>query len=154
MPKFHASSIATGALLSLGLLVLLGQASPQSTYASWGPPKQGVINVFNVPGADVPPGGLVVLFQVPPDRWLTITGAWVNGGCVSPGSGEPSLRFAEQLGGVTVEKGWAGYPAAGFSTDSPVGWVFRPGSQVVVTNASPNGCSFSRYGLTGYQTRD
>ena len=78
----------------------------------------------------------------------------MNGGAVSPALSEPSLRFAELFEGVPSEKGWAGFNAAPFSTDSPVGWVFRPGSQIVVTNASTTNCSFSRYGLAGYQTRD
>ena len=144
MPKLHASSIAFGALLSLGLFVLLGQASPQSTYASWGPPKQGVLNILDAQGTSVPAGGsgTFVMFSVPSDRWVTLTRVSLTGG--------NNLRIAElYAGNLTVKAGTS------FTTESPVGLVFRPGSQVVAVNldeTTPSGPF--KFTMLGYQTRD
>lgn len=145
-------SLVLGAVFAAGLFLVMGQAAPTS-FGTWGPPKKGVVNVFNSPGSPVPASGSVVLFQVPQDRWLTITNASISGvGCAC--SGYSCLRFAEELGGVVIEKGYAGYSPSGLTTDSAVGWVFRPGSRFIIWNQDTSPCSFASVSFLGYETRD
>lgn len=147
MLKINASSVVVGAMLAVGAMLVMGQAGPQPQYVSWGPPKAGVVNVFLPGSTAVPPGGLV-LYQVPPDRWLTVTYAK---GFATGGS---AMRIAEDLGGVITEKGYL-YSSAPYGIDvSITGWVFRPGSSVVITNLAGAPYSLDAFNLIGYQTRD
>lgn len=150
MLKLHVSSVVLGAVLATGAFLLMSQAGPGVPYGSWGPPKTGVVNVYNAQGGTVPPGGSLVVFSVPTDRWLTLTGASAAGNCVPDLQTGSTLtfRFAELFAGNITVKG------VSLATDSPVGWVFRPGSQVVVTNVGSGTCSVDSYDLIGYQTRD
>ena len=162
MPLTRISAFALGALLTLGVFVLTSQTLP-SSYTSWGPPKKSILNIFKAPGGSIPGGGALVIHQVPPDRWLTLTGVYANAaGCMCPGGptgSDPCLRWAEQYAGIVTEKGWAigvttelnFNPAAAGST---LGWVFRPGSQVIVRNVDGSACALHDYSLIGYETRD
>lgn len=157
-------SLVLGALLTLGLFLVMGQAGP-SSFGTWGPPKKGVVNIFRAPGSSIPSGGVFVAYQVPNDRWLTITGVQAGtAGCpcsVGPQGSAPCLVWAEQLSGVVVEKGHVANvgSSGGLNTNpglagSALGWVFRPGSQVVIRNNDVAPCSVYDFSLIGYETRD
>jgi len=134
-----------------------------SSVGSWGPPKKSIVNVFAEAGATIPAGGHFVVYQVPNDRWLTITSTTANSqGCLCPwpsGGTAPCLRWAELSGGVYREKGFgtAGDTQAHHSPSGvgdPVGWVFRPGSQVVIRNIDASPCAVWEFSLMGYESRD
>ena len=154
MLKLNISSVALGALLATGAFLLMSQAGPGVPYGSWGPPKSGVVNIFQpATGVPIAPGASLVLYTVLPDRWLIITAAKAQAvGCALSGSAE--FRFAEQLGATITEKGPATGFSDAFSSGSAVGWVFRPGSQVVITNVGTATCQIGQLSVLGYQTRD
>lgn len=147
----HVPSLLVGVVGLAVVAVSMSQVAPPMT-SSWGPPKKGVVNIFNNPGGFVPAGGSTVVYQVPSDRWLTVTSAstYLGGGCLC--GGWPCLRWAEQLGGVVTEKAYAGNSP--FVAQGEVGWVFRPGSQVVISNVDVSPCYFERFSLIGYETRE
>lgn len=153
MLKLHVSSVVLGAVLATGAFLLMSQAGPGVPYGSWGPPKSGVVNVYQASVGPVAPGGNISVFSVQPDRWLTVTGV----------AGHPNVVIAELFAGNITVKGRA-FPLGesnpvsnldpSFATGSPVGWVFRSGSQVVLQNAGPAVIQSFTYSLMGYQTRD
>jgi len=155
--NLHPLSLVSGFALAAVVFVSMSQVGV--TGSSWGPPKKDIVNVFfdfSAQGGGwptIPPNGSYVVYSVPSDRWLTVTGAWANAQyCV----------WAEDLNGVVTPKGNAtGYGAA--TSDAPrrtpqecggaVGWTFRPGSKVVLQTAGPDStvpvCS-----LVGYLSRE
>jgi hypothetical protein len=146
-------SLVVGALLAFGLFLVMGQAGP-STDVSWGPLKKGMVNIFQVQTVPMPAGASHVVYQVPADRWLTVTGTAVNN------DGGNDMLWSEVLAGVLQDKGVAGIDATQSLPTTPagsgaaVGWVFRPGSQVVIRNAGTSGHQISRVCLIGYESRD
>lgn len=133
-------------------MLLMGQAGPaQPQYVSWGPPKAGVVNIFDPAGLTVPASGSVLVYQVPQDRWLTVT---AMGGSTSCGT---MLRVAEEYSGALLEKGFldgSGIANGGLDGRDAVGWVFRPGSRVMIVNAATVPCPYLHLQIIGYQTRD
>mgnify|MGYP000878041440 CR=1 FL=1 len=78
MIKLNGSSLVLGAALAVGVMFVMGQGGPaQPQYVSWGPPKAGVVNIFIDSAFTTPPNGYVSVYQVPPDRWVTITDAQI-----------------------------------------------------------------------------
>lgn len=153
-------SLALGALVAVGLFIVMGQASPAS-YASWGPPKKGIVNIFEPQQSIIPGNGTLTIYQVPTDRWLTVTSVSLNA------SNLDRLRWSEVLGGTVQDKGFAAQadPFTGgaeartalFTPEAAggtIGWVFRPGSQVVLRNTDNSPAYVYRHALLGYETRD
>lgn len=154
----HRTSLAVGLLIGLASWISMSQiAIPRAP--TWGPPKEDIVNLYfadyQLP-VIIPPGGFAPVFEVPQDRWLTVTGAWTGGLSVG--------YWAEELGGVVTLKGVAdGYGGGTSATsDAPhrtpqecggaVGWVFKPGSRVVFQSSGGAG-SVSEYSLIGYLAR-
>jgi hypothetical protein len=174
--------LGAGAALACGALFLMSQGGFPGEW-TWGPPKHGVINLFNPNVAATNPGSssTLVVYTVPGDRWLTITDAQAAvtafGGC--PGGGNyRTVRWAERYNGVITEKGYAASAretftnACGFGTGqshtgqlglpftpsgSEVGWVFRPGSEVVLINTGLQadwGSLVPEYSVLGFTSRN
>jgi hypothetical protein len=153
--------IGAGAALATCALMLMSQVGVPSNPGSWGPPKKGVVNLLeNFQSTTlpiVPPGGEYVVYTVPQDRWLTITLCGASARITVGSSTSNTLAWGESLGGNFSPKGYA----AGINAGSDVGWVFRPGSQVVLKEVGGvliPGQSYSNelfgFSLTGYSTRD
>lgn len=153
-------SLLLGVLLAVGLFLVMGQAGPTS-YGTWGPPKKGVVNVFQPNSVSIPPGGAHVVYQVPSDRWFTATGVFALNGATM------DLRWSEGFSGVFADKGFAMYtlPQVSFgdtqnlminpqAAGGTVGWVFRPGSEVVLRNVGSLPATVQYHALTGYESRD
>jgi len=167
--------LGAGAALAAGALFLMSQAGGPSSYGSWGPPRKGVVHLVEggfpfvqTPFAQVPAGQQeFVIYTVPPDRWLTVTAADIQIRETAQGGNVVPVLWGEKFGGNFTPRGWAwgsgwgigmeGNPAL---TPPPVaGWVFRPGSDVVVrrapTDPSANNAWFiHNFSLSGYTSRD
>lgn len=177
--------LGAGAALACGALFLMSQAGGPASYGSWGPPKKGVVHLVEgygtAPGGGAPiaqlPVGVqeYVVYTVPPDRWLTVTAAEIYAMRFSNNSWTPvQLLWGEKFGGNFTQRGWAdGQPLASsnvLTSGTPVaspalfpppvtGWVFRPGSEVVVRRAPGDpfinqAVSIFQLALSGYTTRD
>ena len=176
-----------GVALTAGALFLMSQAGVPSGSWGWGPPKKGVVNLYETTTGVLQPGQEVVVYSVPSDRWLTITEArfetaaddsWFGGLSLSQTTTDsyPTrwFKWGEQFAGSFAAKGAAYGPpnsqqsyAAGYGPSatgpmglpfspagSEIGWVFRPGSQVIVKNTSSAPRSYYGWSVIGYQTRD
>lgn len=158
--------LGAGAAITTGALFLMSQAVPPTSgqsSGSWGPPKKNVVNIFEdftLPGGgtapNLPANGDHVVYTVPSDRWLTVTECAASANSIS-------MVWAERYNGTVTNKGkW--FTAVGsfsgplnalpFSPSSEVGWVFRPGSQVIFRNLSTNNNVLNGYSLIGYLTRE
>ncbi len=170
--------LGAGAALACGALFLMSQAGGPASYGSWGPPQKGVVHLVEgyegswAPIAQLPVGGQeYVVYTVPPDRWLTVTAVEI----LSRGSsGSPAqLLWGETFGGNFTQRGstdgndWnSGQLGTGATVASPAkfpppvtGWVFRPGSEVVVRRPTGDpyinqAVSIFQLALSGYTTRD
>jgi hypothetical protein len=154
--RFHPASALLGLTLAGLVFVLTSQISP-SQGGSWPPAKKEIVNVFQQPATavSVTPGGWHSVYAVPEDRWLTVT--------VADGGGGPTY-WSEYLNGVLTRKGLAQsynsltdggvFPSSPLSAGGPIGWTFRPGSQVVIENASVNLVGVGRCALIGYLSRE
>ncbi len=155
--------LGAGVALSAVFLMSQGGTVQPSSAWPWPPARQNVVHVFergNSTGVgvalpSVPSGGVINVYNVPTDRWLTITQAE---------AGTSFMVWAEMSGGVLDEKGAVD---SGSSTgDSPsrllhspgrnaeLGWVFRPGSTVVLLNTAASTQSPGYYAFIGYETRN
>ena len=157
--SLHPLSLVLGVVFAGICFISMSQVGV--TKESWGPPKRDILNVFStqVPPIPVPPGGSVVVFTVPNDRWLTLTG-------VSATSNNAFLVWAEEFNGTVTEKGFAvvGGGSGGSGSDlrmSPassggaIGWTFRPGSNVVIKSDDlANSALLYSYALLGYISRE
>ena len=179
-----------GAALAAGALFLMYQAGVPSGSWGWGPPKKGVVNLYETTTGVLQPGQEVVVYSVPSDRWLTITEARFETAAEDAATGplefggNPAnyqtrfFKWGENQAGAFTAKGVAygapnpqqsvissaiqsaAAPSPGlmglpFSpAGSEIGWVFRPGSQVVVKNTSSAPRSYYGWSVIGYQTRD
>ena len=168
-----------GVALAAGALFLMSQSGVPSSTGSW-VPRKAVLNVFeyfhNTASIMVLPGQDYVVSSVPNDRWLTITACSASALTVPhPGSGGsygfvPSLIWGEKYNGSFTPKGPLGAYGADTSYLPPYqpgeggGWVFRPGSEVVLRESGGlNGWpvpsisvanEIRSLSLTGYYTRD
>lgn len=153
-------SLVLGALFTLGLFLVMGQAGPTS-FGSWGPPKKAIVNIFepSVASPMIPPNGHLLVYQVPSDRWLTVTSVFAST------NNQDSARWSEVSGGVVSDKGLAftfeptsqdahSLAVSPASAGGAIGWTFRPGSEVVISNVSGGPLTVSRYALIGYESRD
>jgi hypothetical protein len=139
--------LGLGAAIATGALFLMSQAVPQtSTHSgSYGPPKKNVVNIFDT-NLTMAGGQDLAIYTVPPDRWLTVTACQLVSGIGTAGI------WGENYGGVFTPKGNT-FTGAEPSGDA-VGWVFRPGAQLVFRNTSTIGASISRYSVIGYLSRE
>jgi hypothetical protein len=152
------NTLATLAVTTLGVLALgLAQAQSFAPTASlrptWPPHPKHVVNVYDVDGVQVPPLGTHVVYEVPPDRHLVVTGAWTSGPSF------PDLHLGEETDGELIRKGrpsnTRSEPAlrGPSGCGGPVGWTFRPGSRVVLENRSDEfHGNTQEYGIVGYLT--
>ena len=85
----HPISALIGLALGAVCFIAMGQASQPAD--SWPPQKRNIVNVYEMlsPSLSIPPDGSVTVFDVPSDRWLTVTG-------VSSGN-NGFLLWAEEL---------------------------------------------------------
>jgi hypothetical protein len=101
---------------------------------------QDIVNL-DVSGSSIPAGGAeLVVYTVPPDRWLVVRDfefAW-------DGFGVPSL--IEKLGPIETTKRLS---FIGLTLHSSLGLAFEPGSEVVLKESSGQGVGVS-YALNGY----
>jgi len=155
--------LGAGVALSAVFLMSQGGTVQPSSAWPWPPARQNVVHVFErgvaagygTPLPPIPGGGTLSVYTVPPDRWLTIAQAEA---VTSP------LVWAEMHGGALHEKGAVD---SGTTTgESPtrlfhspgrnpeLGWVFRPGSTVVLKNTSSSPESPGYYAFIGYETRN
>jgi hypothetical protein len=152
--RFYPSSALLGVALSALLVTTMSQVSP-SNERVWPPLTKHIVNYFDQipsPFLTIAPGGTHTLYTVPNDRWLVITGARTYSG---------ATHWAEEYGGVLTTKGFGGSnigtEASLHSPDScggPIGWTFRPGSNVVVRNLSVNPGTYSGAVFIGFLTRE
>lgn len=155
MKDFRVSpaSLAVGVLLTVGVFFAMGQAGPYTPGTSWGPPKKSIVNLFDDQVLPVPGSGERVVYDVPADRWFTVTGV-----SVSPGNS--ALRWAEKYQGLAYQKGFAELDPAHSISATPaggggeIGWTFRPGSQVVIRNFSAAPIGVGHISVVGYESRD
>jgi len=173
-------ALAGGATVVLAALALMSQSSIAVGAGNWGPPKKGIVNVFVDQPIVIAPGGTHTVYTVLPDRWLTVTSVGLEAGVsTSPTSVgyamdgtlvDRNLRWSESVAGAVEHKGYARNAVFtllnGGNVDrhSPlttpesaggiVGWTFRPGSSVVITNLGTAAVTLDSYVLLGYQTRD
>ena len=150
-----------GAALAAGALFLMSQAGVPSGSWGWGPPKKGVVNLIENFQVTTPPivpaGGSYVVYTVPPDRWFTVTSCGASARITVGSSTGNTLAWGESFGGSFSPKGYT----AGLNAGGEVGWVFRPGSQVVLQEVGGvlyTGSSYPNelygFSLTGYSTRE
>ena len=144
--------VAVGVVLGIGLLVSMAQTS--ATRDTWPPQKRDILNVFErgTNNVVIPPDGSYVVYAVPTDHWLTLTGA--EGYVESPDS-----QWGEDFGGILTEKGYVGPHGNGMyspeGSGGAIGWTFRPGSSVVVHNpSSTNSWHLYSWSLVGYLSRE
>jgi len=155
----------TGLSLALISMFLMSQGGVVPSTTTWPPARKQVFNLADT-SISISPGQAVVVYAVPPDRWLTITEIDVFGGSgTSAGQGRASVF--ESFGGVDTLKipEWSmdlntgggtsfwGTTRFALATKHPeLGWVFRPGSQVkFVAGITMNELN---YRLMGYESRN
>ena len=150
--------LGAGVALSAVFLMSQGGTVQPSSAWLWPPARQNVVHVFErgnstgfgTPLPEVPAGGTLNVYNVPSDRWLTI---------VQAEGGFPSMIWCEQLSGVLKEKGAMELGGTTRLLISPgrnaeLGWVFRPGSTVVLKNTATSPVSPGYYSFIGYETRN
>lgn len=154
----HPASLALGLVLAAVCMVGSSQMPPGGD--TWPPAKRNIVNISEALQAPVtiPSNGSVVVYSVPRDRWLTVTGT----DTFPTGSG--GGQWAEDQGGTITRKGYHGDPSGFIVADGlkisprgcggPVGWTFRPGSNVVIYNANPNPMIVAGWELVGYLARE
>jgi len=162
-------NVGSQALLGLSLLAVVGLAVAAQTNPSgqalWPPPRSQVLNVFEEFSTEliIPGNGTHVVVTVPPDKWLTITGAaaWNQNGSLG------NVRWVEiEPSGTMVAKGCVtsgvfhnpttgrGSPEASpAGSGGPVGWTFAPGSSVALFNGPGGSINVRFYSLLGYYSR-
>jgi len=160
-PMKAALVIAASALLFASVKPALSPAQSFSQLSpGWPPPPEAMFNFhgknIELAGGDylVSPGEKQVIYTVPADRWLIVTNAdWMT--CQYP-----LLFLLERVANVETVKanlspGDSSCPYGGnLDSAGPVGLTFRPGSEVVVWNASSNGgAQISDWHLIGYEDR-
>lgn len=167
--------LGAGAALACGALFLMSQAGGPASYGSWGPPKKGVVHLLegydgynSPPFAQLPAGQLeFVIYTVPPDRWLTVTAAEISTRLEGQSGNVAPVLWGEKSAGNFTLRGNGGFtlgggavPASPAMFPPPVtGWVFRPGSDVVVRRmtgdpTANNAWNIQSFALSGYTTRD
>jgi hypothetical protein len=155
--QVHPLSVLVG--LALGGTCLLSMSQLSVAKQPWGPPKANIVNIFEEPAnVTILPGASLDLYDVPNNRWLTVTGVAATGNQV------PIARWAEDLNGVVTNKGKCLYSGNTALADAPgstpqdcggaVGWTFRPGSKVVLNNVGGADIQVSSYALIGYLSRE
>lgn len=99
--------------------------------------------------ADIPVGGEVVLYSVPTDKWLVVvarSNAWF--------SNEAPVTLLERFGGVDTERSRTGSTGnvlnSGPGAADGLGWVFQPGSVVVISNHHQSNSADVAWSLIGY----
>jgi hypothetical protein len=155
--------LGAGVALSAVFLMSQGGTGQPSSAWPWPPARQNVVHVFErgnstgfgTPLPEVPAGGTLNVYTVPSDRWLTIVQAEAD---TSP------LIWVEVHAGAVYEKGAVDSGAT--TGESPnrlihspgknpeLGWVFRPGSAVVLKNTSTSPVFPGYYSFIGYETRN
>ncbi len=114
----------------------------------FGPHPRAMVNIHssNLSLPEVPAQGTAVVYDVPQDFWLVATGFKISNTffelCESY---QGELLVKRSRGGVstqvTIPEDMAG----------PMGWTFRPGSQVLVRNdTTATSSATGRFSLTGY----
>jgi hypothetical protein len=167
-------------MAALAAFLLMSQSSVAVGPGNWGPPKKGMVNVFVDQPTIIPPGGSHTVFTVLPDRWLTVTSVGIEAGVNdNPASTsysnetqlmDRSLRWSEVFAGAVEHKGYGrnglftllngssmdrhSLLVTPESAGGIVGWTFRPGSSVSITNVGSTAVTIDGYALLGYQTRD
>ena len=144
-------SAAMGFVLAFALVISSGFRSAGST-PSWPPEPRFIVNwlAYEELGPatiTLPPLGELVVFQVPSDRWLVVTGL---------GAYLLSLHVVERLNGQDVVKSvWEGMAAGFGGGGDTLGLTFRPGSEVVLVSTIPYPQDIDPrwFGLTGYLGR-
>lgn len=143
------AAVAVGVLALV--LLMQSQSGPVQQYLGprhWPPFPEEMVNVLNV--SVVPPGGTGVLYSVPTDQWLVVTAV---GGQVF----NSNVDLCEDLGGVlTVKVGTVNLhtvPVVPVDGQGPIGWAFRPGSNVVLRNPGPQAAGINGFTMLGYLAR-
>jgi hypothetical protein len=153
--------LGIGAAIATGALFLQSQAVPPTSpnYSGAYPARKNVVNLF-VQNVAIPSQQEAVIYTVPLDRWLTVTDCQAS---FNYSNGIP--HWGEINGGSYTTRGIAGAGAQGaygngliYSTPvgSQVGWVFPPGSQLVLRNPVYNQPPIGVYwcSVTGYLSRE
>jgi hypothetical protein len=150
--------LGAGVTLSAVFLMSQGGTGQPSSSWPWPPARSAIVHVFErgnqagygTPLPQIPGGASLPIYTVPSDRWLTI---------VQAEGGVPYMVWGELLGGVLEEKGAMDHGGTTRLLLSPgrnaeLGWVFRPGSTVVLKNTSTSAESPGYYAFIGYETRN
>jgi hypothetical protein len=155
--------LGIGAAIATGALFLMSQSVPPPSpyYSGAYPARKNVVNLFaQFPGGTtiLAPGQEFVVYTVPSDRWLTVTA------CDAFSNTSARMEWGETNGGVFTSKGFAdSNHLNGVATSSAytpigteVGWVFAPGSQLVIKNPTTASGNYSLYwySVTGYLSRE
>lgn len=147
--------LGIGAAIATGALFLMSQSVPPTSpnYSGAYPARKNVVNIFNWNGGTIPFGQEIVVYTVPSDRWLTVTDcqAYTTGGTVTD--------WGENNGGLFIARGIAGAASSSYAYHTPVGsqvgWVFPPGSVLVLKNTgSTQTINWYWYYVTGYLSRE
>jgi hypothetical protein len=117
----------------------------------WPPRPSEIVNIssanLQLPST-IASGASIVVYAVPSDESLVIVS------CSPINSSSGGIEIAEDLGGVLTQK--FGSPFAdGFfaSVNSPIGYTFRPGSNVVFKNTAAQSVSSGIFTMLGYLAR-
>jgi hypothetical protein len=148
--------------LALGLVCFIAMSQSSQPADQWPPQKRNIVNIAVTTPVTVPAAGTYVVYRVPSDHWLTITGTYSNG----QGGALGGTWWAEEFNGVETLKG-STYPFGPFqytepllritpaSAGGPIGWTFRPGSSVIFKNLSATSAlSISEFYAVGYLSRN
>lgn len=153
--RSHRVSVLVGLVLGAACFVALGASVQVQSldHVSFGPPKKHIINIYEPlhANASIPPLGTLIVYEVPSDLWLTVTGVAASTSYM-PSADVP--RWVEEFDGVITPKGLAGGGGSVLG-GGPLGWTFRPGSKVAIHNPDGlNGASAGSWSLVGYLSRN
>lgn len=154
------TSFAALAGFVLAFVFLTGSGfQATATAPSWPPPAKAMVHICGENFSDLEVGQEAVLYDVPTDAHLVLTGIG------TPNPNGATWELAERLGGMDralwsdltlgAEPGVFMIESATWDTPGPVGIPLRPGSQLVLKHTGPGGAEtvemrFARF--TGYLT--
>lgn len=149
--KLSLPSAAAGAVLASASLLVVRVAVEGPVDVPGLPRAPDIVNIAVV-GGTIPTGNDAVIYSVPSDKWLVITG------CSLPYSSQHRHRVSQSVGGVLVPKfslqglrvyeGFSSSQAA--SPVSPLPAAFEPGSDVVMTYVGSSTPSVPEFYFSGY----
>jgi len=158
MLQIHVRSAVAGVLAVVLVVLALGAAqirvnpppaainhSSTCPQSSWPPHPEDIVNsTFEASG--IPPGGSVEVYRVPMNRWFVLVDCMTNY--------QADFELVEDLGGETrviLDREAIHYNHDGSAGRmSSLGYVFRPGSSVVLRNRDTSTRGVSFHAFAGY----